>query len=996
MTAINKLLPGIANASLEVAPALAQLNFDFTLYKVEAPKEYEGVGSALTSFRREQAESGMPHATARKLGALFETCLPSTPDLTRAYGRRASEISKSSSISPEGRKSFGVFASRVGADATSLWAAATSGGGAIAVHLLACLLARIWEASEATSIWVEIVKCRKDEVISQFNQSDIGHLVTLSAAKQEITRSQIAEWDASARAWLRAADTVKTKQQKQLMLIIDNIAAPVNRKTNTYESVMEAWKSSLAQMEALVKGISQIAQDGEILLALSAWHLFPDINVAAPAVTLVRQHDSTFHSGGILTVGLQKPDQQHTGVYWSLPLAHLRYYGEPVVSARSMDSATRSRLSLTELLLATLGSLFYGWGEAGLDTLRAIDWFSGLLDILSREAKRGSDKACYHSYVVVQIPTIYRQIANKLISLGRRHGHDFLGLPPEPLFGMLTKGQFVTLFRNQHDTIKLLRKIGREVAQELRLESNQIYIRYRTLTPKLNHLPLLYEYTTAIPRVVQTLKRSNDSSRRERPVHRRWIRDSRGYYEVPLTEPERHGMSEYYLAKKDYYESLGEEVELWESEDIGYRPFQHESILSDQARPRGPGIEPGYRFLYGDQDYAALYVAEGQEKMINAIKTVGSAAEDFYYMFEAGQVAEEIVVNRLFRYFHDAKVDIDPHLRSLKALSSAATLYQNFSNASVDVCVLQMRLHAAAWLKTLITPSQLENHESAIQTYLSSNESPLPVLWLNESSSTPTSLLPYELSSAAAFACMTMFESGRFDVDPNQLSDVMAMSSGDSIYVITELLLDPWQQTRPGNIQRVVGNIGHPGITFLVPPKNPMIKKFSMNEWSFVGRNDFDGQFQDNFQCTSLHLSFTGAETLFNTGFSGSQDAEVFILEALVRVYDGGRWIADLNVPMSMASTKLRRIQQCQGQHGDSPFPTTHHIMCLDSWHALIERPEDNLCLVRAYKNWQARLAATCLCTAMGYETVVVPANACWQCFKDQVPAHIRHVMIIG
>ncbi|KAI4164609.1 MAG: hypothetical protein LQ342_001923 [Letrouitia transgressa] len=393
MTTISKLLPGIANASLEVAPALAKLNFDFTLYKVEAPKEYEGVGSALTSFRREQAESGIPHTTARKLGALFETCLPSIPELTRAYGRRASEISESSSISPEGSGSFGVFASRVGADATSLWAAATSGSGAIAVHLLACLLARIWEGSEATSIWVEIVKCRKDEVISHFNQSDVGHLVTLSAAKQELTRSQLAEWDASARAWLRAADTVKTKQQKQLMLIIDNIQAPVNRKTNTYESVIEAWKSSLVQMEALVKGISQIAQDGDILLALSAWHLFPDINVAAPALTLVRQHDPTFHSGGILTVGLQKPDQQHTGVYWSLPLAHLRYYGAPVVSARSMDSATRSRLSLTELLLATLGSLFHGWGEAGLDTLRAINWFSGLSDILSRESERGSQEA---------------------------------------------------------------------------------------------------------------------------------------------------------------------------------------------------------------------------------------------------------------------------------------------------------------------------------------------------------------------------------------------------------------------------------------------------------------------------------------------------------------------------------------------------------------------------------------------------------------------------
>ena len=64
---INRLVPGLGSASLDFAPALANLNFDFSLFKVEAPKEFEGVGSALSDFRRDKAEGGTPHVTARKL-----------------------------------------------------------------------------------------------------------------------------------------------------------------------------------------------------------------------------------------------------------------------------------------------------------------------------------------------------------------------------------------------------------------------------------------------------------------------------------------------------------------------------------------------------------------------------------------------------------------------------------------------------------------------------------------------------------------------------------------------------------------------------------------------------------------------------------------------------------------------------------------------------------------------------------------------------------------
>ena len=92
--------------------------------------------------------------------------------------------------------------------------AATSGHEALVVQLLACMLARFWPAPEATAI----VEGRKKELAEQDGEYDFPEL---------------AERDASARAWLKTADTVKIKQQTQLRFIVDNISISVNGRANT-------------------------------------------------------------------------------------------------------------------------------------------------------------------------------------------------------------------------------------------------------------------------------------------------------------------------------------------------------------------------------------------------------------------------------------------------------------------------------------------------------------------------------------------------------------------------------------------------------------------------------------------------------------------------------------------------------------------------------------------------------------------------------------------
>lgn len=196
---LGRLTASIASGTQDTTVALAALNFDFSVFKTEAPAEYKPLGSALSSHRKAFAEDGEIHTTARKLRALFEEILPKTPSLYRVYGKRASEIAKNSQLNAAERLATGAFAELSGLDGGSVWAAATSGPGAIAVHLLACMLAKIWPAPEATSIWAEIVSLRKRKLMS-LDENDPKHVYAFCAAKCTLTRQELADWDASARA----------------------------------------------------------------------------------------------------------------------------------------------------------------------------------------------------------------------------------------------------------------------------------------------------------------------------------------------------------------------------------------------------------------------------------------------------------------------------------------------------------------------------------------------------------------------------------------------------------------------------------------------------------------------------------------------------------------------------------------------------------------------------------------------------------------------------
>ncbi|OJZ91007.1 hypothetical protein ASPFODRAFT_215242 [Aspergillus luchuensis CBS 106.47] len=126
---IQNIVATPLHAVAESNIALAHVNFDFSLVKVEAPAELQPVGRQLSQARRQSAEDGSFHILARRLGVLFDDVLPDVPLLLEAYGTRASEIAQETSQKLHQPRNIvdGFFGTHLGIDSTTIWASATSG-----------------------------------------------------------------------------------------------------------------------------------------------------------------------------------------------------------------------------------------------------------------------------------------------------------------------------------------------------------------------------------------------------------------------------------------------------------------------------------------------------------------------------------------------------------------------------------------------------------------------------------------------------------------------------------------------------------------------------------------------------------------------------------------------------------------------------------------------------------------------------------------------------
>jgi hypothetical protein len=200
----------------------------------------------------------------------------------------------------------------------------------------------------------------------------------------------------------------------------------------------------------------------------------------------------------------------------------------------------------------------------------------------------------------------------------------------------------------------------------------------------------------------------------------------------------------------------------------------------------------------------------------------------------------------------------------LKACAKMADIYKLLPGSTISTLVLDQTLNKSRWI-----PGEARLGDSR-----------------------------YPLTLAEAFACIAMFESGTCNLDPNNLSEAFAMSSGNSLYIAGSLLCDPSEQAGPSEIRRVVGNIGRAGITFLIAPPEVKHRRPDPEKWMEINHNVFDGIFEDHFQQTSLHLSFTQYEISLITEDNPRHiiDRAVKLVETLVSVYDSGTWFGEIDI----------------------------------------------------------------------------------------------------
>ncbi|KAL8636964.1 MAG: hypothetical protein Q9226_009180 [Calogaya cf. arnoldii] len=243
-----------------------------------------------------------------------------------------------------------------------------------------------------------------------------------------------------------------------------------------------------------------------------------------------------------------------------------------------------------------------------------------------------------------------------------------------------------------------------------------------------------------------------------------------------------------------------------------------------------------------------------------------------------------------------------------------------------------------------------------------------------------------------------MFDTGISNFDPTGLSDVFAISSGNSMYVAAPLLCDPYEKAGETEIRHVAGNIGRPGLSMLVPPPEPKIHKLPPGTWDQLNFLRFEGKLENSFMRTSIHLSLTAYEMPFPDQLTDEHiiDQSATLVETLVSVFDGERWVADLDVLTALGSDMVTRFacknnpamsgvsRVCHGSF-DQVFQNANSMVSVDNWEEFLDQSEDAIKIVRAHGNWLARLAFVVASVQQRRRPLILPPDICWSCFKEQM-----------
>ena len=246
-------------------------------------------------------------------------------------------------------------------------------------------------------------------------------------------------------------------------------------------------------------------------------------------------------------------------------------------------------------------------------------------------------------------------------------------------------------------------------------------------------------------------------------------------------------------------------------------------------------------------------------------------------------------------------------------------------------------------------------------------------------------LVPF-LHRTQAFAVLAVFHTGNVSLSPGGLNNSFAMSIENSLYIAAPVVSDPASDLIPHDIRVVRGTTGKPGISLLGFNSNvnqTEVRQTNADTWQVVNHEPFDGKLEDSFKGTSLHLRFTGYEhsEVIGSADGGSRFTGITHLEALVSTHERGTWVGDIepsHVLDAVPFCPVVALPGCPGEAAGTAPPVP--LVSIENWEELLDPPANAPGVFKAHGNWQARLAAACLCSRLGYMAIVFKDHGCWKC----------------
>ncbi|KAI0533669.1 hypothetical protein GGR58DRAFT_485730 [Xylaria digitata] len=1033
--AFGRLQASLAQATQDFTVAAANFNFDFTLVKVEAPPEYRDIATVLSPSRVYEAETGPLHTTARRLGALFEGVCPKAPNLIKAYGLRASEISREVAEAEfkktqQARDENWIRMEYGGIDATSIWAAATSSKAALPVHLLACIIARMWLPAEATSLWAEVIAERKREILAGVEQGDWFHPGISSAVQQEITREQLAKWDSSTRAWLQSADSVRQKQYKQFLLIAQNVNAAIHDEGKSlYSNIIHVWKTALSAMEGLILGRPHVVRDAPVLLGLSAWHIFPDMVVfdGQSGSTTVQMKDALIKEGGILSLGFSDPGpHEHQGVYWSLSLAHHTFYGKPTLQTRRLDS-DGSRLTLDEFILVCMGSLLSSWRVPIQETgtvLRVIEAISTIISksdsamVDPRESTRSMNPSfkSYHDG---------DQQAVLAASLGRRRPNFIpkaVGQKRKPFFQLTHLPRLLYLLRKTDNKIQLLRRLASRVPG-LNYE-NSIILCFRLARDKKDLV-----FASACAKLPEN--ELGETTRKRELGHHRWVEPPIGAYEEAKgrrtfmnTTDDHHGDPAYGFGTFEQIFPFDSALSVSDEKPSAIQTDYSADNCHEPAMPNDRKFPSFEKFCSGYLDHLQRNHPHEKVEYLESGKDFEGDTKPWFHDTLTGTVTLNYS-DGSYGYLIGQRDDseLTDHHPKCEHASLYCRGYGNSEDLPQDFSVPELTFEDVLWCfeSGLVSSKRLESilkREPAfgflrVLSAIYSTYEDLaacgaticsaivdrpfrpPILELSGKSNDWLNIANLKINRHSVICLIGYFETADNIADGlKDDSRVIGLGGGDSIFISSELVNDPSVKCLDHSFTRILGNTGHPGFSIFTIPANLRAREIDPAAWR-IEPAPFDDSYVDCFKSTSLHLSFTEwCAPVVRKQSIGQRESNVNLIEAVISVRDSGRWVADvdINAALSLGSPRLVRMNEgCK--HSDRTQGLKGDLLAIETWDQVLDVPDGSV-VVRSSNNWLARLALVsvlCQHSQMLQGSILIwPSRLCQECVNTA--GHAIHI----